>query len=158
MTVTIPTADLMRFSARELLTKIEELTHKLHELSPYNGTGPGAARIAETRALREHAEAELIRRSDAVERALVVVETHERLLRGMDKTLADLDPTEDHNVESLVAQHREAIDMLTERSTTLTCSLVKDQDTSDRIAAAAREEVAKITERVIEVHDSMETE
>jgi len=155
MTTLTTDTHLSTFDVETLMTKAFELTHRLHELAPYNGTGPGARSIAQAREERDAIVREMQRRSEGMERALVVVEAAERVMRGADGVLANAAFTADPEVNANVAHVREALDMMMERTTTLTCSLVKDQTISDRISAKAREVVRPIRDRAREVAASV---
>lgn len=111
--------------------------------------------IADLRQQRDAVEAELTRRADGMERALVTVEAVERVLRGMDTILAKTDTSDEGIVDAVVAQTREAIDLLMEATTDTTCTLVKGQSMSDRISVGARARVAPIIERVSAIYERM---
>lgn len=141
---------LATFDVETLMTKAFEITHRLDGLAQYNGTVPGARAISEARAERDAIVREMKRRSDGMERALVTVEATERLMRGVDETLSGV-VSRSKDVNAKIAEAREVLDSAMERTTTITCTLVKDMTISDRIAEQARGIVRPIVERAREV-------
>ena len=128
-----------------LMTKAFQLTHRLDGLSQYNGTPQGATKIAEVRAERDVIVREMKRRSAVAERSLVTVEVAERVMRLADEALVDGYAPND---ATRIMRAREALDAGMSQTTDTTCSLVKAQALSDRIAVAARGIVGPIAKRV----------
>lgn len=146
---------LASFPVGVLMTKAFELTHKVHE----HEEGARRAMAEETRvawqakadehrAERDAIVREIERRVGETERALVAVEVAERVIRLADESLTDAHAKTDYE---RVARAREALDMGMERTTTTTCSLVKDQALSDRISKAARDSVRPIRDRIDQI-------
>ena len=143
MSATVDTS-LATFDVETLMTKAFELTHRIHEARhPHDAT------------LRDQRDAivrEMKRRSEGMIRALVTVEAAERTMRGVDEVLCNaVNKGRKADLLAAVAASREALDMGMERTTTTTCSLVKDQSISDRIAAGAREQVRPVSNRMREM-------
>jgi predicted phage gp36 major capsid-like protein len=131
-----------------LMTKAFELTHRLDALAQYNGTPQGARKIGELRDQRDAIVREMKRRSDAAERALVAVETTERVLRRIDATLGSIDfeaiDDDTSFAEGRVRKARGFAQAAMEVTTETTCSLVKNLRISDSIAKRARLKMASI--------------
>lgn len=133
-----------------LMTKAFELTHRLDALAQYNGTPQGARKIGELRDQRDAIVREMKRRSDAAERALVAVETTERVLRRIDATLGSIDfeviaiNDDTSFAEGRVRKARGFAQAAMEVTTETTCSLVKNLRISDSIAKRARLKMASI--------------
>ena len=149
--------DLALVPVTVLMTKAFELTHRLHTLGEEREKARGMAEYeqahnarAEARAQRDVIIREMERRSDAMERALVGVETAERIMRVADEALHDRTAGSDAR---RVAMARTALDMGMERTTTTTCSLVKQQTLSDRISAKARQQVKGVQQAVREIKE-----
>ena len=159
-TYTVDTS-LANVGVDTLMTKAFELTHQIDRAREKRAQASGAAEyaihhnaIAEAREQRDAIVREMTRRSDGMERALVRVEAAERIMRGVDETLASAvlpGVIGNGEAEAGLAEAREALDMMMESTTTLTCSLVKDQALSDRIAKAAIAIVRPIRDRAREV-------
>lgn len=138
MPATVDT-DLAQFETSDLLREIKKLTHRIHRATEED-SGESAAILRE---LRSAAEAEIVRRVEKAERALVAVEVAERIMDLADETLTTVDVVSGEGAVS-IAQARTLLDVGQERMTTATCTLVKDQALSDRISKAASAEMRKI--------------
>jgi hypothetical protein len=79
-----------------------------------------------------------------VERALVAVETAERVMRMVDECLTNFNGSDRAEVEQARAYARTALDEAMSETTDTTCSLVKGLALSDRISKAAAARVDPI--------------
>lgn len=82
---------------------------------------------------------------EPVFRTLVAVEVAERTMRLVDEALTGVDTSDRDAVDAAIARARHLLDNGMERTTTTTCSLVKDQGVSDQISRYARRDMERVS-------------